>query len=130
AGDSRTCRLSAVPLLVHAVPPFAAVGTRPADLPSAPPLASATIPFEGSAWSAVHGAAPGLVRLHADARTGELLSVQAIGPGAHEIAGIAGMLMQAEATLDQLAAGLGWHPAPAELLVEAARRAAAQARRA
>lgn len=123
AGDPRRCRLEAVPRLVHALPPLAAVGCTAAEARArGAALATATVAMEGSAWSAVRGGQPGFVRLHADARTGEILGVQAAGPGAHELVGAAAALMQAEATAGQLAAALAWHPSPLELLAEAARR--------
>lgn len=123
AGDPRRCRLEAVPRLVHALPPLAAVGLTAAEARARGiTLASATLPMEGSAWSAVRGGQPGFVRLHADARTGEIIGVQAAGPGAHELVGAAAALMHAEAAAGQLAAALPWHPSPLELLAEAARR--------
>ncbi|WBL37107.1 hypothetical protein O0235_05940 [Tepidiforma flava] len=112
-----------MPRLVHALPPLAAVGRIAAEARArGAALATATVPMEGSAWSAVRGGQPGFVRLHADARTGEILGVQAAGPGAHELVSAAAALMQAEATAGQLAAALAWHPSPLELLAEAARR--------
>ncbi len=123
AGDARAARLHAVPRLVHTIPPLAAVGeTAAAARERGLQVASATLPFEGMPAGIVRGGHPGFLRLHAEARTGELLSAQAAGPGAHEIIAAAAALMQAEATVHQLAAATAWHPSPLELLSEAARR--------
>jgi len=123
AGDRRLARLSAVPILVHTVPPVAAVGRTASDAQEAGiPLATATLGFEGTAASVARGGHPGLLRLHADRRTGEIIGVQAAGPGAHELVSAAAALMQAEAAADQAAALVAWHPSPLELLAEAARR--------
>jgi dihydrolipoamide dehydrogenase len=125
AGESRVARLSAVPWLVHTIPPVAAVGSTAAAAQQAGiPLVSVTLGFEGTAASIARGGHPGLLRLHADRRTGEIVSAQAAGPGAHELVSAAAALMQAEATVDQAAALVAWHPSPVELLAEAARRLA------
>ncbi|WP_322818445.1 NAD(P)/FAD-dependent oxidoreductase [Tepidiforma sp.] len=123
AGQPTPVRLGAIPTLVHTVPPLAAVGLTAAAAERAGlPLASATLGFEGTAAAIARGGHPGLLRLHADRRTGEILGAQAAGPGAHELIASLGALMQAEVTADQIATLVGWHPSPLELLAEAARR--------
>lgn len=123
AGDPRRVRLSAIPRLAHTIPPLAAVGyTAEEARARGAAHVTATLGLEGTAAGTVRGGHPGLVRIHADARTGELLGVQAAGPGAHEVVGAGAALIQAEATVAQLAELTAWHPSPLELLAEAARR--------
>jgi dihydrolipoamide dehydrogenase len=112
----------AIPCLIHTIPQIATVGHLPAGDSANDRIISATIPMEGSAWSVAKGNQPGVVRVHADRVTGEILSVQSIGTGAHEIVSLASALMQVEATVDQLAALIPWHPSPVELLAGAAGR--------
>jgi dihydrolipoamide dehydrogenase len=122
AGGNRRCQVHAIPFLIHTIPQIATVGHLPAGDSANDRIISATIPMEGSAWSVAKGNQPGVVRVHADRVTGEILSVQSIGTGAHEIVSLASALLQVEATVDQLAALIPWHPSPVELLAGAAGR--------
>jgi dihydrolipoamide dehydrogenase len=78
-----------------------------------------------SAFAVIRGFQRGGVRVIADARLGQVLGVHACGPGAAEIIAVAAAVMQAEVSVDDLAAMVHWHPSAAESLVEAARRAIA-----
>lgn len=69
------------------------------------------------------GAREGLVKVVAERELGEVLGVHAAGPSVSEIMAVATAVMQAEATVYDLAAMVHWHPSVAEGLAEAARRA-------
>ncbi len=65
----------------------------------------------------------GAVKIVADGRTGEILGVHIVGPGATELVGEALLAMDLEATVAELARGLRLHPTFSEALVDAARAA-------
>jgi dihydrolipoamide dehydrogenase len=65
----------------------------------------------------------GLVEVVADRKYGEILGVHFIGEGADEMAGIAVLAIQMEATLEELAGAPFPHPTLSESLAEAARDA-------
>jgi dihydrolipoamide dehydrogenase len=69
------------------------------------------------------GAREGLVKVLADAELGEILGVHALGPGAEEVLAAAALAMQAQLTVQDVAASVHWHPSIAESLEQAARRA-------
>ncbi|MGD9713387.1 MAG: NAD(P)/FAD-dependent oxidoreductase [Thermomicrobiales bacterium] len=69
------------------------------------------------------GQRDGIIKLVADEQLGQILGVHALGPGAADIVGLAGLSMQLQGTVDDLAAMNPWHPTLGESLVEAARRA-------
>lgn len=72
------------------------------------------------------GARQGILKVVASRAIGELLGVQAIGPGVPEMLNLAALAMQAEVPVDELAAFVAWHPSMGEALATAAGRAAAQ----
>ena len=104
---------------------------------STPPSASATrkrgppaaqvrvglADLSANARAAALGQPEGVVKLVADARTGEILGVHILGPQASELIGQAVLAMRLEATVYDLAATVHWHPSLSEALTEAARRA-------
>ena len=65
----------------------------------------------------------GAVKIVADGRTGEVLGVHIVGPGATELVGEALLAMDLEATVAELARGMRLHPTFSEALVDAARAA-------
>lgn len=124
AGDTRRVRLGRVPHLLHTLPEIAWVGLTEEQARTAGHLVTTGLfDLSFNARSVVAGGRQGLVKLVADAELGEILGVHAIGPDAGEIATTAAALMQAEATVQQLAEMVFWHPSASEGLREAARRA-------
>jgi len=119
--------LRAVPRCIHTHPEYAAVGLsdqsarggRAAGRRVRVGLAD----LSANARAAALGQPEGVVKLVADARTGEILGVHILGPQASELIGQAVLAMRLEATVYDLAAAVHWHPSLSEALSEAARRA-------
>lgn len=123
-GGSAITRLAAIPRLLHGPQGIAWVGTTEDSARAA----GRTVRCGGydlsfNARAVTLGARSGLVKVIADAESGELLGVHAVGPEAAEVIAVAAGLMQAEVTVHELAAMVAWHPGVTEGLVQAARRA-------
>ncbi len=123
AGGMAHTQLRTLPHLLHTVPELAWVGQSEAVARATGVqvrVGQADLSFNPRAVAL--GSRQGLVKVVADAGLGELLGVQVAGPGAGEIIAVAAALMQAEVTVDDLAAMVAWHPSMTEGLIEAARR--------
>ena len=72
--------------------------------------------LSANARAAALGQPEGVVKLVADARTGEILGVHILGPQASELIGQAVLAMRLEATVYDLAATIHWHPSLSEAL--------------
>jgi dihydrolipoamide dehydrogenase len=79
--------------------------------------------LRGNARAVVEGARGGMVKVVADARDGEILGGQAVGPGVEEIVAVVASAMQGELVIDDLAATAHWHPSAAEAVTDASRDA-------
>ena len=122
-GDART-RLTGIPRVVHGPTEIAWVGmSEDAAREAGYDVTSGIYDLAYNARAVVLGARTGLVKVIAERELGEVLGVHAVGPGASEIAGLAAALMQAEVTVEDMAASVAWHPSTGEALAEAARRA-------
>jgi len=87
-------------------------------------VAVAVVDLAANARAVATGGRDGYLKLIADAGTGELLGVHVVGPDVAEVLGMAGLAMQAELTVEDLAATVAWHPSVAESLIDAARQLA------
>ncbi|MCC6959629.1 MAG: NAD(P)/FAD-dependent oxidoreductase [Dehalococcoidia bacterium] len=122
-GDART-RLTGIPRVVHGPTEIAWVGiSEDAARGAGYDVTSGIYDLAYNARAVVLGARTGLVKVVAERELGEVLGVHAVGPGASDIAGLAAALMQAEVTVEDMAASVAWHPSTGEALAEAARRA-------
>lgn len=124
-GGVARARLRGIPRLVHGVQPTAWVGvTERSARSSERVVVSGVYDLAFNARSLTLGARGGLVKVIADRDLREILGVHVSGPEAGEIVAVAAALMQAEVTVDDLAATTAWHPSMSEGLVQAARKAA------
>jgi len=124
AGGAVSASVSALPHVLHTLPEIGWVGaTEPVARAAGHAVATGVADLTWSARSITLGGREGACKVIADATTGALLGVHVVGAGAAEILAVAAFAMQAECTLDQVAATVQWHPAFAEALSAAAREA-------
>lgn len=76
-------------------------------------------PFQANGKALAMGSSEGLVKVIADAGTGEILGVHIIGPEATELIALAGSAMTLEATPEAIAHVVHAHPTLAEAFAEA-----------
>lgn len=125
-GGSAVTRLTHLPRVVHGVSEIALVGaSEEAARAAGRDVATGSFDLSFNARALAMGARTGVVKVIAGRELGGILGVHAVGPEAGAIVAVAAGLMQAEATVHDLAAITAWHPSVAEGLVEAARRACA-----
>jgi dihydrolipoamide dehydrogenase len=123
-GGHARARLNRVPHVLHTVPEIGWIGlTESAAKEMGHDVIAGVFDLSYNARAVALGAREGVVKVVAERELGEVLGVHAVGPGVAEIINIAATVMQAEATIHDLAAMTYWHPSLAEGLVEAARRA-------
>lgn len=123
AGADERVRLDAVPRVLHTVPGVAWVGTsEEAAAANGWDVVVSLVELSTSARSVVLGGREGALKLVAEREFGQVLGVQVVGADAAEIAAVAALAIQAELTVDDLAASVHWHPSAAESLADAARR--------
>jgi dihydrolipoamide dehydrogenase len=121
--EART-RLHALPYLLHTTPEIGWVGRTEAEARAAGyQVRVGLADLAANPRAVAMGARQGAVKVMAGTELGEILGVQVIGPGSGEIISVAAALMQAEVSIQDLAALVAWHPSMTESLVEAARRA-------
>ncbi|MGI8927118.1 MAG: dihydrolipoyl dehydrogenase family protein [Tepidiformaceae bacterium] len=123
-GGSASTRLDRLPRLLHTFPEtgwvgISAAGARARGLD----VATGTADLSYNARAVSLGARKGIVRVVVERSLGEVVGVHVCGPEAGEIIAVAAALMQSEVPVADLAAMVHWHPAVAEGLAEAARRA-------
>ncbi len=76
-------------------------------------------PFSANSKASILGRHEGFVKVVADERYGEILGVHIIGPHAYELLGEAVAAMEAEATVETMAAAIHAHPTLYEAMGEA-----------
>ncbi|MCL6580992.1 MAG: 2-oxo acid dehydrogenase subunit E2 [Firmicutes bacterium] len=119
-----------VPRVVFTEPEFGAVGLRPGQAAAAGlEVVVGTAPLTASSRARAARAGEGFVRVVADARTGRLLGVEAVCPGATELAATGLVALRAGLGLADLAALALPHPTYAESLGDACREALRALRR-
>lgn len=123
AGGSARTRLEVLPHLLHTLPGIGWVGLaeQPARAATSD-VATAIVDLATNGRAVAVGGRDGYLKLVADAATGEIMGVHVVGPDATELLAVAGTAMQAELTVDELAAAVPWHPSLTESLVDAARQ--------
>jgi dihydrolipoamide dehydrogenase len=122
-GGTAATRLDAIPRLLHTVPPIAWVGvTEDTARAAGHDPVTGVFDMAYNARAITLGARTGLVKIIAGRDLGELLGVHVVGPEAGEMVAVASALMQAEATVHDLASMVAWHPSVPEALIEAAKR--------
>jgi len=125
AGGDAFADLRVVPHVLHTIPGIGWVGASESGARSSgADVAVAVVDLAANARAVATGGRDGYLKLIADAGTGELLGVHVVGPDVAEVLGMAGLAMQAELTVEDLAATVAWHPSVAESLIDAARQLA------
>jgi dihydrolipoamide dehydrogenase len=123
-GQGRRLDLRALPRCIHTQPEYAAVGLSDQQARAAGrEVRVGLADLSANARAAALGQQEGVVKLVADAHTGEILGAHILGPQASELIGQVVLAMRLEATVYDLAAAVHWHPSLSEALTEAARRA-------
>ena len=84
---------------------------------------SGTIPYAVNAMGMIRLDTQGMVKVVAETRYSQVLGVHIVGPQATELISEGALAVAMEATLDELMAGLRYHPSFSESQVEAAREA-------
>lgn len=124
AGGAAVTRLGSLPRVVHGPTEIAWTGvTEEAARGRGYEVITGVFDLSFNARAIALGARTGIVKVIAERELGAILGVHVVGPGAGEMVAVASALMQAEATVHDLAAMVAWHPGMAEGLVEAAKRA-------
>jgi dihydrolipoamide dehydrogenase len=110
----------AVPAGVYTHPEIATVGLDEAHAAEAGhEVVTGRFPFGATAKAIVAEEPDGFVQIVADAKTKQILGVQIIGPHATDLISEAAVLVQTEATLDELVETIHPHPTLSEALMEA-----------
>ncbi|HZU75265.1 MAG TPA: NAD(P)/FAD-dependent oxidoreductase, partial [Dehalococcoidia bacterium] len=123
-GGEARARLGALPHVLHLQPEVAWAGmTEEAARAAGYDVCVGLVDLSFNPKAVTLGQRGGVLKLIGERELGEVLGVHAVGPGAEEIVALAAAAMQAENTLDDLAATVHWHPSMAESLADAARRA-------
>lgn len=126
AGGDATLRPVAHPHVLHTSPQVAWVG--PTEVEARATGHDVVVGIVDLSWSAravTLGGREGVAKLVAERELGQVLGVHVVGPEAAEVAAVAATAVQAELTVEDLAAAVHWHPSAAESLGDAARQAVA-----
>lgn len=124
-GDARV-DLSLVPRVLHTEPELAAVGMTEVQARNEGYAVRVGLAgLAGNGRAAALGLREGVIKMVADANTHELLGVHMAVPFASEVIAQAVLALQLDATLEDLAKTVHWHPSIAESIAEAARAALA-----
>ncbi|MBN1916854.1 MAG: dihydrolipoyl dehydrogenase [Verrucomicrobia bacterium] len=110
----------AVPAGVYTRPEIAMVGLDQARATEAGrEVITGRFPFGAAAKAVVADEPDGFVQIVADAKTKQILGVQIVGPHATDLISEAALLVQTEATLNELVETIHPHPTLSEALMEA-----------
>ena len=94
-GNHRTVDFTVFPTAVFTIPALAQVGLTEAEARrQGVEVAVGRAPFEDSSAAAVRGETEGLVKVVGDERTGRVLGVQILGPGAEDLIHVAAVAMR------------------------------------
>lgn len=121
SGGAATTRLRHLPHVLHTQPEIGWVGISEAEArASGHDVATALLDLSWTASAITLGGREGVLKLVVERELGEVLGVHVVGPGAAEIVAAGAATMQAELTVEDLAATVHWHPSAAESLAAAA----------
>lgn len=120
-GASRDVSLRHVPQILYGYPEAASVGVTESTATAAGyAIRVGRFFFAGNGRALASGQGIGFIKLVAEARYGEILGIQAVGPNVSETINEAASLMSAEVTVHELAESIHGHPTFSESLLEAA----------
>ncbi len=128
AGESSAFDNVAIPAVVYTDPEiaWAGIGERAAS-EQGHEVNTATFPLRASGRAMTLNATDGFVKVVADASTGQLLGVSAVGHGVSELMGEATLGLEMGSFLDDVAATIHPHPTMSEAILEAAELALGKA---
>jgi len=111
----------AVPRCIYTSPEVAAVGLTEADAKKEyQDIRVGRFPFIANGRASTLNEAEGLVKIVTDAKYGQILGVQILGPEASELIAEVVLAMQLEATPEEIASCIHAHPTLSEAIMEAA----------
>ncbi len=112
----------AIPRCIYSQPQVAAMGrTEAAARAGGGEIRVGTFPFRSNGKAMALGDTEGLVKIVADARTGEILGAHLIGPDVTELINELAVARALESTPTELARAVHAHPTLSEVIAEAAR---------
>lgn len=119
-GGMRKMDYRVVPAGIYTHPEIATVGLDEAHATEAGhEVVTGRFPFGATAKAIVAEETDGFIQIVADAKTKQILGVQIIGPHATDLISEAAILVQTEATLNELVETIHPHPTLSEALMEA-----------
>ncbi len=117
----RRLRRDAMPRATYCEPEVASVGLNQMQAEEQGiPIRVSRFPLRNSGKAAIYGETEGLVKIIAEDRTGRVLGVHIVGPGAPELIAEAALAMQLEAGVQEIAETVHAHPTISEAVMEAA----------
>ncbi|MFN7132050.1 MAG: dihydrolipoyl dehydrogenase, partial [Myxococcales bacterium] len=121
AGQAGHVNYDAIPNVVYTEPEIASVGRTEDELKKAGvPYRRGSFPFKYSGRARALNSTEGFVKVLAHEKTDRILGVHIVGPRAGDIIAEAAMMMDMQASAEDLARGCHAHPTLAEALKEAA----------
>jgi dihydrolipoamide dehydrogenase len=121
AGKKTAMRYDIVPACVYTNPEIAAVGRTEAQVKAASiPYNRGFFPAAANGRSMIMNATEGFVKLLTHKKTGEILGAAIMGSRATDMIAEIAAAMNAEATIEELAATIHAHPTHSEMILEAA----------
>jgi len=120
-GAERKIDYRAVPRCVYTSPELAGVGLTEAEAKEEyGEIKVGRFPFIANGKALIQNETKGLVKIIADARYGQILGVQILGPQATELIAEAVLAIRMEATFEDIASTIHAHPTLSEAVMEAA----------
>ena len=123
-GKSNTIDTSVIPRAYYTMPEVASVGLTERDAKMAGyDVKVGTIPYSMNAKAMILLETHGAVKVVCESEYGQILGVHIVGPHATELISEGALAIQMEATFEDLALSIRYHPSLSEAQVEAAREA-------
>jgi dihydrolipoamide dehydrogenase len=123
-GKNNTIDTSVIPRAYYTMPEVASVGLTERDAKKAGyDVKVGTIPYSMNAKAMILLETHGAVKVVSESEYGQILGVHIVGPHATELISEGALAIQMEATFEDLAFSIRYHPSLSEAQVEAAREA-------
>lgn len=120
AGKTNHTNLDIVPSCIYTRPEIASVGITSSQAKERGyEVAEGSFPMAANGKATIVGETSGFVKIVSDARSGELLGAQIVGPRATDMIGELTVAMSAELTVEELGAAIHPHPTVSESIMEA-----------
>lgn len=120
AGKTNHTNLDIVPACIYTRPEISSVGITSAQAKERGyEVVEGSFPMAANGKATIVGDTSGFVKIVSDARSGELLGAQIVGPRATDMIGELTVAMSAEVTVEELGAAIHPHPTVSESIMEA-----------